>query len=399
MKATYVPRDIEKELLAATRQFPVLVLTGARQTGKSTLLKHLFPQVAYASLDDPFIRQAAQEDPRSFLLQAPRLVVDEIQHLPELLPHIKVLVDADRRNAGRFLLTGSQIFPLMAGLGESLAGRAAIYHLLPFSHRELGNQTLSIPRCFQRIFDGFYPDVAVHGVDRNRFFSSYVQTYLERDIRLMTAVHDLKLFQNLIGLLAARIGNLLNFNELAKEAGISAATVRRWVSLLETTGLLILLRPYSGNLSKRIVKSPKLYFGDTGLAAWLLRYPTAESLRHGPQSGALFENLVLLECLKHKANFGAPGELFFYRDSNHNEIDLVIASGSATRLVEIKQTATPKATHFDTIRRLLPLFPHPQAFVALASPKEERLAANLAALPWPQIAGRVFGQPAKRNSA
>jgi uncharacterized protein len=390
MKSTYVPRDIEKELIAATRQFPVLVLTGARQTGKSTLLKHLFPKVAYATLDDPFTRQAAQEDPRSFLTQAPRIVIDEIQHLPGLLPHIKVLVDADRRNAGRFLLTGSQIFPLMAGLGESLAGRAAIYHLQPFSHRELGNPPLSVERCFQRIFNGFYPDVVAHGVDRNRFFSSYVQTYLERDIRLMTAVHDLKLFQNLIGLLAARIGNLLNLNELAKEAGISATTVRRWISLLEATGLVVLLRPYFGNPTKRIVKSPKLYFGDTGLAAWLLRYPTAESLRHGPQSGAFFENLVLLECLKHQANFAAAGELFFYRDSNHNEIDLVVASGSATHLVEIKQTATPKAAHFDAIQRLLPLFPHPQAYAVLASFKEERLSAHLSALPWPQIAARVF---------
>jgi len=390
MNPVYIPRDIEKELLAAARQFPVVAVTGARQTGKSTLLKQLFPKVAYATLDDPFTRQAAQEDPRTFLTQAPRLVIDEIQHLPDLLPHIKVLVDADRRNAGRFLLTGSQVFPLMAGLGESLAGRAAIYHLQPFSHRELGNPPLSLDRSFQRIFDGFYPDVAVHGVDRNRFFSSYVQTYLERDIRLMTAVHDLKLFQSLIGLLAARIGNLLNLNELAKEAGISAATVRRWLTLLEATGILYLLRPYSGNVSKRIVKSPKLYFGDTGLAAWLLRYPTAESLRHGPQSGAFFENLVLLECLKHKANFAAAEELFFYRDSNHNEIDLVVASGSATRLIEIKQTATPKAAHFDAIRRMLPLFPHPQAYVALTSPKAEQLAANLTALPWTQIADRVF---------
>jgi uncharacterized protein len=390
MKSTYVPRDIEQELIAATKQFPVVVLTGARQTGKSTLLRHLFPKMATASLDDPFTRQAAQEDPRSFLTQAPQIVIDEIQHLPDLLPYIKILVDADRRNAGRFLLTGSQIFPLMAGLGESLAGRAAIFHLLPFSHHELGNPPQSIERCFHRIFNGFYPDVVAHGVNANRFFSSYVQTYLERDIRLMTAVHDLKLFQNLIGLLAARIGNLLNLNELAKEAGISATTVRRWITLLESTGLVILLRPYSGNPTKRIVKSPKLYFGDTGLAAWLLRYPTAESLRHGPQSGAFFENLVLLECLKHKANFGTAGELFFYRDSNHNEIDLVVSSGSLTRLVEIKQSATPKASHFDAVQRLLPLFPQAQAYVALASSKEERLSAHLSALPWTQIATRVF---------
>ncbi len=390
MKSTYVSRDIEPELRAAARQFPVVVLTGARQTGKSTLLQHLFPNVAYVTLDDPFTRQAAHEDPRSFLAQAPRLVIDEIQQAPDLLPHVKVLVDADRRNAGRFLLTGSQAFPLMAGLGESLAGRAAIFQLLPFSQHELGHAALSVDRCFQRIFDGFYPDVVAHGVDRNRFYSSYVQTYLERDIRLMTAVHDLKQFQNLVGLLAARIGNLLNLNELAKEAGVSAPTVRRWIALLETAGLIYLLRPYSGNLSKRIVKSPKLYFGDTGLAAWLLRYPTAESLRHGPQSGAFFENLVLLECLKHQANFGAAGELFFYRDSNHNEIDLVVETGAITHLVEIKQTATPKAAHFDVLRRLQPVFPRSQACLATAASKEERLSAQLVARPWSQLAACIF---------
>jgi uncharacterized protein len=390
MNDFYVARDIETQLLAASREFPSLVLTGARQTGKSTLLRHLFPNVAYASLDDPFTRQAALEDPRSFLTQAPRLIIDEIQSLPELLPHVKGLVDADRRNAGRFLLTGSQIFPLMSGLGESLAGRAAIFHLFPFSQRELGSPPASIDGCFQRIFDGFYPDVAAQGVDRNRFYSSYVQTYLERDIRLMTAVHDLALFQTLVGLLAARIGNLLNVSELAKEAGVSVATARRWIALLEATHLVVLLRPYSRNLSKRIVKSPKVYFGDTGLAAWLLRYPTADSLRHGPQSGAFFENLVLLECLKHKANFAAVGELFFYRDSNHNEIDLIVASGSATHLVEIKQTATPKASHFDVLKRLLPLFQNPSACVALASAKEERFSSVLAAVPWHEIPRRVF---------
>ena len=392
MKETYLHRDMEKELVAAARQFPVIVLTGARQTGKSTLLKNLFPDVFYATLDDPFTRQAALEDPRSFLTRAPRMLVDEIQHLPGLLPFMKILVDEDRRNTGRFILTGSQIFPLMAGLGESLAGRAAIYHLRPFSHHELGNPSLSTDRTFQRIFDGFYPDIAVHGVDRNRFFSSYVQTYLERDIRLMTAVHDLGLFQKLLGLLAARVGNLLNIHELAKEAGLSATTVRRWTSLLENAGLVFLLRPWFANPTKRLIKAPKLYFGDTGLAAWLLRYPTSESLQNGPQSGAFFENLVILECLKHKANYPDPSELFFYRDSNHNEIDRVVAAGSSTHLVEIKATATPRASHFDIIKRLAPLFPGPTSLVAATGTNEETLAANLSAIPWCQVASRVLGQ-------
>jgi len=176
MESSYIRRDMESDLLKAVRQFPVVVLTGARQTGKSTLLKRLFSGMQYVTLDDPFTREAARQDPRTFLTQSSGMLIDEIQHLPELLPYIKILVDADRRKTGRFILTGSQVFSLMSGVGESLAGRAAIYHLLPFSHHELGSVPLDLAATFHRVFDGFYPDIAVHGVDRHRFFSSYVQT-------------------------------------------------------------------------------------------------------------------------------------------------------------------------------------------------------------------------------
>lgn len=390
MKTTYVVREIQREISAAARQFPVIVVTGARQTGKSTLLQHLFPDAEYLTLDDPLTRQAAREDPRTFLARAPRLIIDEIQNLPELLPHIKIAVDADRHTNGRFLLTGSQVFPLMAGLGESLAGRAAVYRLHPFSCAELGWQPVTVPDCFRRLFTGFYPEIAVHGADRNRFFASYVQTYLERDIRLLTAVHDLRLFQNVVELLAARVGSLVNLNEIAKEAGVSFSTVQRWLSLLESTGLVFLLRPYSRNMTRRVVKTPKLYFGDTGLAAWLLRYPDPELLRGGPQSGAFFENLVVLECLKRKANLARNTELFFYRDSNRNEIDLVVETGPSVTLVEIKQSATPQAEHFSTLSRLLPLFPNARGYVAAPIAKEEPFSAALSAIPWHTLAARVL---------
>jgi len=390
MKAKYVAREIEKEIIAAARQFPVVVLTGARQTGKSTLLQHVFPKATYVTLDDPLIRQAAREDPRTFLAGARQMIVDEIQLLPDLLPYIKMAVDADRRSTGRFLLTGSQIFPLMADLGESLAGRAAVYRLHPFSCIESQTRSGTPATCFRRLFEGFYPEVVVHGVDRNRFYASYVQTYLERDIRLLTAVHDLRLFQNIVELLAARIGGLLNLNELAKEAGVSFSTVQRWLSLLESTGLVYLLRPYSRNITRRVVKSPKLYFGDTGLAAWLLRYLDSETLRHGPQSGAFFENLVVLECLKHKSNVGINAELFFYRDSNHNEVDLLIDKGPAVTLVEIKQTATPRAEHFGTMKNLSSLFPNANGYVACLSAKEEPFSATFSAIPWHMLAARII---------
>lgn len=390
MKNKYVIREIQQEISAAVQQFPVVVVTGARQTGKSTLLLHLFPQAEYLTLDDPLTRQAAQEDPRTFLTRAPQMIIDEIHNLPELLPYIKIAVDAKRRANGRFLLTGSQVFPLMAGLGESLAGRAAVYRLHPFSCSELGWRPLTAADCFRKLFTGFYPEIAAHQADRNRFFASYVQTYLERDIRQLTAVHDLRLFQNVIELLAARIGCLLNLNEIAKEAGVSFSTVQRWLSLLESTGLVFLLRPYSRNMTRRIVKSPKLYFGDTGLIAWLLRYPDPELLRFGPQSGAFFENLVVLECLKRKANFARNTELFFYRDSNRNEIDLVVDAGPNVTLVEIKQSATPRSEHFHTLSRMLPLFPGAHGYVASPIEKEEPYSASLSAIPWHTLAARML---------
>ena len=230
----------------------------------------------------------------------------------------------------------------------------------------------------------------MHGADRNRFFASYVQTYLERDIRLLTAVHDLRLFQNVVELLAARVGCLLNLNEIAKEAGVSFSTVQRWLSLLESTGLVFMLRPYSRKMTRRVVKTPKLYFGDTGLAAWLLRYPDPELLRGGPQSGAFFENLVVLECLKRKASLARNAELFFYRDSNRNEIDLVVEAGSSVTLVEIKQSATPRAEHFSTLSRLLPLFPKARGYVAAPIAKDEPFSSALSAIPWHTLAARVL---------
>lgn len=390
MKAPYVPREIEREIDSAARQFPVVVVTGSRQTGKSTLLRHVFSEATYVTLDDPLVLRAAQEDPRTFLSRSNVMLIDEIQQFPGLLPFIKMAVDADRHVNGRFLLTGSQVFPLMAGLGESLAGRAAVYRLYPFSCAELGDLPDQPSACFRRLFDGFYPEVSVHGADRGRFFSSYVQTYLERDIRLLTAVHDLRLFQNVVELLAARIGGLLNMNEIAKEAGVSFSTVQRWLSLLESTGIIVLLRPYSRNVTRRVVKAPKLYFGDTGLAAWLLRYPDAETLRHGPQSGAVFENLVILECLKRKANLNLNAELFFYRDSNRNEVDLLVDFGARLSLVEIKQTATPRAEHFNALGRLLPLFPKASGVVACLSPREEPFTDRLSAIPWHRVAGQVL---------
>lgn len=391
MKKRYIAREIEPTLQQAAAQFPAVVLTGARQTGKSTMLQHLFPDAAYVTLDDPFTQQAARDDPRNFLQREGCLIIDEIQYLPELLPYIKIAIDQERHRHGRFLLTGSQMFPLMAGVTESLAGRTALFRLTPFSCQELNLESKTIATTFEALYNGFYPDVAAHGVAPNLFYAAYVQTYLERDVRQITAVAELSLFQRLIELLAARVGGLLNYNEISKEAGVSTTTVRRWMSILESSGIIFLLRPYSRNLTSRIIKSPKIYFGDSGLVSWLLRYPTAETLRRGPQGGALFENFVALELFKAISNRALNLNLYFYRDSNDNEVDLVVESGAKTTLIEIKQSATPKSDHFKTIKKLMPQLPNSTGLVVCHNEAKEIYQRNMAALPWHLLLQELAG--------
>jgi uncharacterized protein len=383
----YVHRAIEKELRAAASEFPVLVLTGPRQTGKSTLLREIFPKYDYATFDDPVTRKFAADDPKAFLAGTRRMIIDEIQYLPEILPYIKMSVDENRSARGRFLLTGSQYFPLMAGLGESLAGRAALYELLGFSTEEIpiGGAGKPVPDPFSLIFRGFYPEVVAGGADRNRFYPSYLQTYLERDIRQIASVQDLRVFQNFLELLAARAGALLNLNEIAKECGISFTSARRWLSLLETTRVVYLLRPYHRNITKRVVKSPKVYFTDTGLLAYLLRYPSAAVMRTGPQAGAFFENFIVAEFLKYKLNHNRNFELYFYRDSNKNEIDLLLDFGVSLKLLEIKATATPRPEHFSTIRKLMHEFKSKTGYLIAMTHKQEKVGENLKVLPWTKI--------------
>lgn len=366
MDKTYVPRRIEKRLRHSAAQFPVLVLTGPRQSGKSTLLQKLFPGHKYCTLDDPFKRNQAISDPLSFLESlGEKTIIDEIQYVPGLLPYIKMAVDRDRGRNGHFLLTGSQIFPLMSGISESLAGRVALHELLGFSYEELSTKEIATSSVvlFNLLCRGFYPEPAVHGVNAQDFYRSYLQTYLERDIRQIRSVQDLHLFQNFLELLAARAGGILNLNEVAKECGISHTTARKWLSLLETTRIVYLLRPYFRNMSKRVIKSPKLYFTDTGLLAFLLKYPDAKTLLAGPAAGAFFENFVVVEALKYKFNHGSLFELYFYRDSNQNEIDLLLDFGQHLKLIEIKLTQTLRREFFMSMLRAAGTFPAAKSYL------------------------------------
>ncbi len=395
MKKIFLKRAIGSEILTAAVEFPVVILTGPRQTGKSTLLKMLFPDYTYITMDDPFARKTAVEDPILFLERGgEKMLIDEVQYIPGILPYIKILVDKNRDQNGRFILTGSQIFPLMQGVSESLAGRAAIYELLEFSYEEI-REVVKINTTadfFEMIMRGFFPDPAVQGVRLHSFFRSYIQSYIERDIRQVRSVQDLHTFQVFLELLATRSGSILNLNEVAKDCGISHTTARNWLSLMETTRIVYLLRPYFKNIGKRVIKSPKLYFTDTGLLAFLLKYPDAGTLQSGPAAGAIFENFIIMEVLKHKINHNLLYDLYFYRDSNHNEVDLVLDYGRHHKLFEIKSSRTLKTKFFSTLERISNLFPQSERFLVSLS-SEATVYKNSKAIPWQDLPGVITVHP------
>ncbi len=358
MSGLYVHRTLEGSVRDAANHFPVVVVSGVRQAGKSTLLRHMFGDYNYLTLDDPVSRRSAQDDPGLLLDSIARpLIIDEVQYAPEVLPYIKMEIDADRHRGGQFLLTGGQTFPLMQGLGETLAGRAALFELLGMSLSEVPVDNSSARVVFERIFTGSYPDPLLHRVDSRTFYSSYVQTYVERDIRQVENVRDAMQFHSFLEVLASRVGGLLNLSSLGAEVGVSHTTARRWLSLLENSRVVYLLRPYHANLRKRLTRSPKLYFLDTGLLTYLLRYPDSRTLAAGPQAGAVFENFVVTEILKEKVHRNATFELYFYRDRDGLEADLVLDFGNRLLVGEIKLARTVTRRHWSALERLGGHFP------------------------------------------
>lgn len=332
----YIPRRIEKPLAEAARQFPAAVLTGPRRAGKTTVLRRLFPDASYRLLEDPEVLARVRADPRGFLdeLELPA-VLDEVQHAPELLAHVRARIDAAPKRTGRWFLTGSQDAPLMQGVTESLAGRAAVFQLLPLAQNETPKVTL---------FSGGMPEVLARPAARDLWFSSYVQTYLERDVRAVTQVKDLATFRRFLGLVASRHGQVLNKTDLAAPLGISVPTVAQWLGVLEVTGLLMLVPPYFENFGKRLIKSPKLYWLDSGLACHLLGLRTPAEVERSPFLGALWEGFVAAEMVKAQANAGRRRELYYFRDQQGLEVDFVVPrSNSRIALVEAKagRTVTP----------------------------------------------------------
>ena len=349
-------RDLDSDLRRAATWAPSITLTGPRQSGKTTLCQAVFPEHPYRSLEAPDERAFAQEDPRGFLAQFPRgAVLDEVQRVPDLLSYLQGIIDADPV-PGRWILSGSQNLALLASVSQSLAGRTAMHVLLPLSWDE----TRRFPRCpaglDEALFTGGYPRIFDRSLNPSDWLRSYVATYIERDVRAIKRVGDLTTFQRFVELCAGRTAQLLNYSSLADDCGISQPTAKAWFSILEASFIAFHLPAFKANLRKRLVKMPKLYFYDTGLACWLLGIREPGQLRAHPLRGPLFETWVVSEVLKHRTHRSRSGGLSFYRDSHGAELDLVVEEPEVLTLIEAKSAATPKSTLLDVARRVRPGF-------------------------------------------
>jgi predicted AAA+ superfamily ATPase len=370
----YIRRALETVVLRATELFPVVLVTGPRQVGKTTMLKKLAMESrTYVSLDAPITRELAKTDPEMFLQRyVPPVLINEIQYAPELLPFIKIHVDTHKR-MGDFWSTGSQMFHMMQNVSESLAGRVAVLRMQGLSNNEI-NGTVNVPyttdfdslmkrigvcpkqnlkKVYDRIFTGSQPSAYAGDFDRELYYSAYVNTYLQRDIKDLTQVGDELAFLRFITACAVRTSQMLNYADLAKDVGISPPTAKQWLSILVSSGIVVLLEPYFNNILKRIIKSPNLYFMDTGLCAYLARWDSATTLEVSAMAGAFFETYTVSEIIKSYFNAGKSSPVFYYRDTDNKEIDLILEQNNTLYPIEIKKSANPgrdAIRHFGVLR-------------------------------------------------
>lgn len=378
-----IERTIEKRLRDLSRQFPIVTLTGPRQSGKSTLLKSSFPDYRYVSLEDPDIRMYAESDPRGFLTTYPgQTIIDEAQRVPSLFSYLQTFVD-QKGDEGMFFLAGSHNFLLMEGVNQSLAGRTAVLKLLPFSHREMCRGGILPTTVDEEIFTGAYPRIYDKNIQADDYYSFYIQTYVERDVRMIKNIGDLSRFVRFVKLCAGRIGQLLNLSSLANEAGVSVSTASAWLSVLEASYLCYFLKPDFNNFAKRLVKSPKLFFYDTGLACSLLGIKSPQQLSTHYLRGGLFENLVVNEFIKRSFNGGAEPDLTFWRDSTGNEIDLIDHTYGRMKAYEIKSGSTFSPDYFKGLAHWSKLSGVPAADCSVIYTGDNRLStANGGLQPW-----------------
>ena len=400
----YIQRHIQTILKQLMEQFPAVLVTGPRQVGKSTLLQYSAPEYGYVSFDDPLLLTQAKEEPNLFLLNhAQQVILDEVQYAPELFSLLKLHIDKQKRN-GMYLLSGSQAFELMHNVSESLAGRIAILKLAGLSLREIQSipfydvfvpsQTYLAARephlqapenIWNTIHQGYMPRLYEQTVNWDIYYASYVSTYIERDVRQLTQINSISDFTRFMVAIAARSGELLNYSSVAQDVGVSVDTIKRWTGILQTSGIVYLLQPYSNNHLKRAIKTPKIYMLDTGLMAWLTKWLTPETIQQGAKNGQFFESFVVSEIIKSFYNQGMEPPIYFYRDTNQKEIDLLIEYDKTIYPIEIKITANPTkkmAKAFELLQQL----PHNELSIAHGTiinqyPQKLWLAENLVALP------------------
>lgn len=335
----FIRRKIESELNEMASQYPVVTITGPRQSGKTTLAKMAFPLYSYYSFENPDTREQIQADPNAFLkANANGVIIDEFQHFPEILSYIQGVVDSSTAK-GMFVLTGSNQLSVLNKVNQSLAGRTALLKLLPFSFSEIKEEIQGLSLS-QIMLHGFYPGVYANKLNPYKAYRNYYETYIERDVRQISNIQNLRQFQLFIRLCAGRIGQLFNASALSNEIGVSNQTIKHWLSILEASYIVYVLPPWHANLKKRLVKSPKLYFYDVGLASFLLGIENEKHIETHPLRGALFENMVLLDLVKNRYNTGLDSNFYFYRDNHNNEVDVVQEQGYGLNLYEIKSSST-----------------------------------------------------------
>jgi predicted AAA+ superfamily ATPase len=396
-----VPRTAAPVLRALAGRYPVVTLTGPRQSGKTTLCRATFPDKTYVSLERPDVREFARRDPRGFLRDYPEgAILDEIQRVPELPSYLQGLVD-ERPDPGRYILTGSEQFEVLNRISQSLAGRTALLRLLPFSIEEMAPR-FGIGRAEALIHSGFYPRIHDRGLEPTQALGDYFETYVQRDLRALVAIGDLAAFERFVRLAASRCGQILNLSGLASDAGVSHPTARKWLSLLEASYIAFELTPFFRNIGKRLVKSPKLYFYDVGLAAYLLGVQSPAHVRSHPLRGALFENLVVAEVLKWFWHRGRRESLRFYRDSHGNGLDLLLELGDGVYPIEIKAGETVGPDFFRGLRAFARMYeaPPPNGGAVVYGGDEERAGIDAWVVPFAGVhrliaaVAREFPEPA-----
>ncbi len=379
-----IKRQIALNLIKQAKKMPVVSVTGPRQSGKTTLVKSIFPQYAYTNLENPSVRDYAQNHPQEFLTQANHLIIDEAQRVPDLFSYIQTIVDESSQR--RFILTGSQNFLLSKNISQSLAGRTSIFKLLPFSLFELQSTKYQKSSWFQYAYTGFYPRLYQKNIKPESWYPDYIESYLQRDVRQLSEITKLSSFLKFLKLCAGRIGQIVNYQSLANDCDISPNTAKAWLSVLEASYIIFTLEPYYKNLNKRLIKSPKLYFYDSGLACSLLGIISADQIKQHYLRGEIFESLIISELIKANLNSQKRREFYFFKDKSSHEVDLVFESALSTlNLIEIKSSSTVNSGFFKQLNYLSQLIKPAKTnrFLITAGP-DKYLRADTQLIPWHQ---------------